>query len=230
MVTSLVLSSATRKEINDLKSNTMESIYKLMGRAEEIAVRYDEVMQEFESLMEENGGELNEESQEMLDKLAELKALQEQIKEDFIKFPDAYAAWYKNEEARKKVAEAEMKAFKEMQDAALAKYKAKVNKHDSRMEWIKQNIVDCMRLAEVERFDKKSNPDALFSIYFQETKSVEVDELSALAPYEEQIKCLTDILPEGFSVSIKIDKNVLKKSELTPTGVKKVVNKSLQIR
>lgn len=208
----------------------MESIYKLQGRAEEIAARYYEVLDEFEGLMEENGGELNEESQEMLDKLAELKALQEQIKEDFIKFPDAYAAWYKNEEARKKVAEAEMKAFKEMQDVALAKYKAKVNKHESRMEWIKQNIADCMRLAEVEKFDKKSNPNALFSIYFQETRSIEVDELSALAPYEKQIKCLTSILPEGFSVSIKIDKTILKKSELTPTGVKKVVNKSLQIR
>lgn len=208
----------------------MESIYKLQGRAEEIAARYDEVMEEFENLMEENGGELNEESQELIDKMAELEAIREQIVEDFIKFPDAYAAWYKNEEARKKVAEAEMKAFKEVQDAALAKYKAKVNKHESRMEWIKQNIADCMRLAEVEKFDKKSNPNALFSIYFQETKSIEVDELSALAPYEEQIKCLAGCLPEGFSVSIKIDKAVLKKSELTPTGVKKVVNKSLQIR
>ena len=51
----------------------MESIYKLQGRAEEIAARYYEVLDEFEGLMEENGGELNEESQEMLDKLAEIE-------------------------------------------------------------------------------------------------------------------------------------------------------------
>ena len=208
----------------------MENIYKLSGKAAEIATRYDEIQTEFENLMEENGGELNEESQEMLDKLAELELMQKHIQEQFILFPDEYASWYMNVEAEKKVAEAELKAFKEMQNLAVAKYEARVKRCESRMEWIKQNLADAMVVAQVERFDKKRSPDALFSIYFQETKSIEVDELSALAPYEEQIKCLAGCLPEGFSVSIKIDKAVLKKSELTPTGVKKVVNKSLQIR
>lgn len=230
MVISLVLSSATRKEYNDLKNNTMESIYKLQGRAEEIAARYDEVMEEFENLMEENGGELNEESQELIDKMAELEAIREQIVEDFIKFPDAYASWYKNEEAKEKVAQAELKAFKEMQDVALAKYKARVTRRTNRKEWIKQNIEECMRLAGVEKFDKKSNPDALHSIYFQETKSIEVDESVAAAGYEEIIATANSVLPEGFSLVLKIDKSILKKAETLPIGVERKVSKSLQIR
>lgn len=208
----------------------MESIYKLQGRAEEIAARYDEVMDEFENLMEENGGELNEESQEYLDKMAELEAIQKQIAEDFIKFPDVYASWYKNEEAKEKVAEAELKAAKEMYDAALAKYKTRVTKRTNRKEWIKQNIEDCMKLAGVEKFDKKSNPDALHSIYFQESKSIEVDEATVLAIYEQEISTANSALPEGFSLELKVDKNILKKSETLPVGVERVVNKTLRIR
>lgn len=208
----------------------MESIYKLENRAAEIAARFEQVQDEFELLMEENGGELNEESQEMLDKLEELEVIMKQMQEDFIKFPDAYAAWYKNEEAKKKVAEAELKAFKEIQDAAIAKYKAKVNRRASRMEWIKQNIADCMRIAGVERFDKKSNPDALFSIYFQESSSIEVDEAVAAVGYEEIIKTANSVLPEGFSLVLKVDKSVLKKAESLPMGCERKVSKSLQIR
>lgn len=197
---------------------------------EEISARYDEVMEEFEILMEENGGELNEDSQELIDKMAELESIREQIAEDFIKFPDAYASWYKNEEAKEKIAEAELKAFKEIQDAALAKYKAKVARRTSRKEWIKQNIEECMRLAGVEKFDKKSNPDALHSIYFQESKSIEVDEAIASVGYEEIIATANSVLPEGFSLVLKIDKNILKKSENLPMGVTRVINKTLRIR
>ena len=208
----------------------MESIYKLQGRAEEIAARYDEVMEEFEILMEENGGELNEESQELIDKMAELEAIQEQIAADFAQFPDAYASWYKNEEAKEKVAQAELKAFKEMQDAALAKFKARVTRRTNRKEWIKQNIEHCMKLSGIEKIDKKSNPDALHSIYFQETKSIEVDEAVAVAGYEEVISTANSVLPEGYTLVLKIDKNVLKKSETLPIGCERKVNKSLQIR
>lgn len=221
-----------RRQLIIIKQHThnMESIYKLSDRAAEIAARYNEVQEAFETLMDENGGELNEESQEMLDALAELESLQKQIHEDFIKFPDAYAAWYKNEEAQEKVAEAELKAFKEMQDAALAKFKAKVNKRKRRKEWVKQNISDCMRKAEVERFDKKRSPDALFSIYFQESSSIEVDEAVASAGYEEIISTANSVLPEGYSLVLKVDKSILKKSENLPIGCERKVTKSLQIR
>lgn len=208
----------------------MENIYKLQGRAAELSALYEETWQEFVVLMEENGGELNEESQEYIDYLAKLEELQQEMKKNFEEFPDEYAAWFKNVDAEMKLATAELNAFKDLQKAAVAKYEAKVNMLKRKEIWIKQNIADAMNLLGVERLDKKTRPNAKFSIYFQNVESVEVDELAALAPYEEQIKCLTSILPEGFSVSIKIDKAILKKSELTPTGVKKVVNKSLQIR
>lgn len=208
----------------------MESIYKLQNRAAEIAARYDEIQAEFEALMEENGGELNEESQEYIDKLAELEAMQAELIEDFMKFPDEYAAWYKNEEAAKKVAEAEMKAFEDMQKKALAKYKAKVNRRESRMEWIKQNIAEAMRLAEVEKLDKKSRPDALFSIYFQENKSIEVDEAIALYEYEDAINALAEKCPDWLSFVPKIDKSILKKADVLPRGFERKISKSLQIR
>lgn len=208
----------------------MENIYKLSGRAADAAARYDEIQNEFELLMEENGGELNEESQEMLDNLAELEAIKAQIAEEITKFPDEYAAWYKNVEAQKKVAEAELKAFKELQKAAIAKYEAKVKRCESRMEWIKQNIADAMVVAQVERFDKKRSPDALFSIYFQDSKSIEVDEDLALKEYKEVIDHLRASLPEWLSIETKIAKTTLNKVEELPQGFERKISRNLQIR
>lgn len=208
----------------------MENIYKLSGRAADAAARYDEIQNEFELLMEENGGELNEESQEMLDNLAELEAIKAQIADEITKFPDEYAAWYKNVEAQKKVAEAELKAFKELQKAAIAKYEAKVKRCESRMEWIKQNIADAMVVAQVERFDKKRSPDALFSIYFQDSKSIEVDEELAMRDYKDVIDHLRDSLPEWLSIETKIAKATLNKAEELPQGFECKISRNLQIR
>lgn len=208
----------------------MENIYKLSGKAAEIANRYDEIQTEFENLMEENGGELNEESQEMLDKLAELELMQKHIQEQFLLFPDEYASWYKNVEAEKKVAEAELKAFKELQKLAVAKYEARVKRCESRMEWIKQNLADAMVVAQVERFDKKRSPDALFSIYFQDSKSIEVDEQLAMKEYQDRIDCLRANLPEWLSIETKITKSTLNKVEELPQGFERKISRSLQIR
>lgn len=208
----------------------MENIYKLSGKAAEIANRYDEIQTEFENLMEENGGELNEESQEMLDKLAELELMQKHIQEQFLLFPDEYASWYKNVEAEKKVAEAELKAFKELQKLAVAKYEARVKRCESRMEWIKQNLADAMVVAQVERFDKKRSPDALFSIYFQDSKSIEVDEQLAMKEYQDKIDCLRANLPEWLSIETKIAKSTLNKVEELPQGFERKISRSLQIR
>ena len=208
----------------------MENIYKLSGKAADVATRYEEIQTDFELLMEENGGELNEESQEMLDKLEELEAIKAQIAEDFAKFPDEYAAWYKNVEAQKKVAEAELKAFKELQKQAIAKYEAKVKQCESRMEWIKQNIADAMVVAQVDKFDKKRSPDALFSIYFQDSKSIEVDEELALKDYQDAIDCLRVNLPEWLSIEAKISKSKLSKDEVLPQGFERKISRNLQIR
>ena len=208
----------------------MDNIYKLSGRAAEAAARYEEIQTEFEVLMEENGGELNEESQELLDKLAELEAIKEQIKDEITRFPDEYAAWYKNVEAQKKMAEAELKAFKELQKTAVSKYEANVKKCESRMEWIKQNIADAMALAQVDKIDKKSRPNGLFSLYFQESTSVEVNESLAASGFQEIINTANSVLPEGVTLVLKFDKSILKKQENLPVGVERLVSRSLQIR
>ena len=208
----------------------MENIYKLNGRAAELNAQYMEVFERFELLMEENGGELNEESQEYIDIMNELDSLQAQIKEDILNLPDEYAAWYKNVEAEKRVKEAELKAFKEEQKKALAKYEAKVKACDSKMEWIKQNIVAALETAEILRLDKKGRPDARFSIYFQDTVSVDVDETAAAKGYEEIISTANSVMPEGYTLVLKADKTVLKKAESLPIGAERIVRKSLQIR
>ena len=208
----------------------MENIYKLSGRAAEVATRYNELQDEFDLLMEENGGELNEESQEMLDKLAELETIKAEIADNFTKFPDEYAAWYKNVEAQKKVAEAELKAFKELQKIAIAKYEAKVKRCESRMEWIKQNIADAMVIAQVDKFDKKRSPDALFSIYFQDSKSIEVDEELAMKDYKDIIDHLRVSLPEWLCIETKIAKATLNKAEELPQGFERKISRNLQIR
>ena len=208
----------------------MENIYKLSGKAAEAAARYEEIQNDFEALMEENGGELNEESQEMLDKLAELEAIKAQIADDFTRFPDEYAAWYKNVEAQKKVAEAELKAFKELQKQAIAKYEAKVKQCESRLEWIKQNIADAMVIAKVDKFDKKRSPDALFSIYFLDSKSIEVDEQLALKDYQDSIDNLRATLPEWLSIETKIAKTTLGKVEKLPQGFSRKISRYVQIK
>lgn len=208
----------------------MESIYKLQGKAAEIANQYNELLMQFENLMEENGGELTPESQEYIDHLAALENLKVQIKEDILKFPDEYASWYKNVEARKKVHEAELKAFKELQAAAVAKYEAKVKKDSNDLNWIRQNIADAMTFAKVKSFDKKSRPNALFSIYFLESKTVEVDEAKVNERYQDVISTANAAMPEGYSLVLKVDKNVLRKVETLPEGAQLITGKSLVIK
>lgn len=208
----------------------MESIYKLSERACDIAERYDAVQTALENLMEETGGEVTEESDAMMAELEELKALSAQIKEDFIKFPDEYAAWFKNVEAEKKLAEAEMKTFEELQKKALAKYKSKVKKLESRMEWIRQNLADAMAAGLITSFDKKSRPNAMFSIFFKTSNSIEVDEKAALKDYQEIIAKANESCPEWLSFEPKIAKGVLSKADVLPEGFERKTSKSLQIQ
>lgn len=208
----------------------MASIYKLTGMAAEAEARYKEIKREFEDLMEENGGELNDESQEYLDKMAELDALKEQIKEDILQHPDAYAAWYKNVEAKKRVAEAELKAFKESCQMAIAKYEAKVKDAESDMKWIQKDIADAMEYAKVDSFKKDRSPDAMFGLWFQESKSIEVDEVLALEEYKDKIDKFFATLPAWLPFSLKIDKKALSKVEELPVGFQRKITRTLHIK
>ncbi len=207
----------------------MESIYKLSERAVAISTRYEQARAALEEMYEENGGEVTAETEEMSAELEELEQIQRQIAEEFVKFPDEYAAWFKDVEAQKAVIQAQRKAIEEEQKKVLAKYDAQIKKKDSTLEWIKQNMEAAMILAQVEKFDKKKT-GGMFSIYFQTSKSVDVDEDVALKKYEDSINKLRATLPDWLILNTKISKSVAGKLEELPEGFERKQSKTLIIR
>lgn len=207
----------------------MENIYNLSARMSEIAARYDQAQTALEEAMEENGGELTEETGQMLEELEQLEAIKADIALEFVKFPDEYAAWYKNEEARRDAVKAERKAYEDHMKAVLAKYDARIKRHDSRMAWIRENINGAMVIANVEKFDKK-RPGAMFSIYYQSSSSIDVDEAMALEPYQDIIKTVSAQCPEWLSFEPKIAKKVLAKTEELPQGFERKKSRTLVIK
>lgn len=207
----------------------MESIYKLSERAVAISTRYEQARAALEEMYEENGGEVTAETEEMSAELEELEQIQHQIAEEFVKFPDEYAAWFKDVEAQKAVIQAQRKAIEEEQKKVLAKYDAQIKKKDSTLEWIKQNMEAAMILAQVEKFDKKKT-GGMFSIYFQTSKSVDVDEDVALKKYEDSINKLRATLPDWLILNTKISKSVAGKLEELPEGFERKQSKTLIIR
>lgn len=207
----------------------MESIYKLSERAVAISTRYEQARAALEEMYEENGGEVTAETEEMSAELEELEQIQRQITEEFVKFPDEYAAWFKDVEAQKAVIQAQRKAIEEEQKKVLAKYDAQIKKKDSTLEWIKQNMEAAMILAQVEKFDKKKT-GGMFSIYFQTSKSVDVDEAVALKKYEDSINKLRATLPDWLTLNTKISKSVAGKLEELPEGFERKQSKTLIIR
>lgn len=207
----------------------MESIYKLSERAVAISTRYEQARAALEEMYEENGGEVTAETEEMSAELEELEQIQRQIAEEFVKFPDEYAAWFKDVEAQKAVIQAQRKAIEEEQKKVLAKYDAQIKKKDSTLEWIKQNMEAAMIMAQVEKFDKKKT-GGMFSIYFQTSKSVDVDEDVALKKYEDSINKLRATLPDWLILNTKISKSVAGKLEELPEGFERKQSKTLIIR
>ena len=138
----------------------MESVYRMNERMEEIAMRFEAAQTALDEVMEENGGELTEETGQMIEELETLAAIKRQIEEDFLNAPDEYAAWYKNVEAKRNVKKAERDAFEAEMKKALAKYDAAVKKEESRMEWIKEQINSAMTIANVKKLGKKERQRA----------------------------------------------------------------------
>ena len=207
----------------------MESFYRLSERMDEVAMRFNAVQTALEDAMEENGGELTEETGQMMAELDQLREIASQIEEDFVKFPDEYAAWYKNEEAKRNVIAAERKAVEEEMKKVLARYDARIKAKDSRLEWIKQNIALAMKVHKVETLDKKSRPNAMFSIYFKNSSSIEVNEEMALDAYREAQRKVNEDCPEWLEFVPKIKKGALSKVEDLPFGFERKYSKSLQI-
>ena len=207
----------------------MVSFYKLSERLDDISERFELAQCALEEAMEESGGELTEETSQLLAEVEQLEAIKAQIKEDFINFPDEYAAWYKNEEAKRNVILAERKAYEDEIKKVLAKYDARIKKRETRMEWIKQNIEASMRYNEVEKLDKK-RPNAMFSIYFKKSQSIEVNEDMALDAYRDIQRNANESLPEWLELVPKIKKSALAKVEDLPSGFERKISESLLIQ
>ena len=207
----------------------MENFYRLSERLDDVSRRYDAAQSALEEAMEESGGELTNETTQLLEEVKELEAIKAQIQEDFINFPDEYAAWYKNEEAKRNLIVAERKAYEDEMKKVLAKYDARIKAKESRMEWIRQNISDSMKRHEVEKLDKK-RPNAMFSIYFKKSKSIEVDEDMALESFREVERKANESCPEWLEFVPKIKKGALSKVEDLPFGFARKISETLLIQ
>lgn len=207
----------------------MDNFYRLSERLDAISRRYDIAQTALEEAMEESGGELTEETGKLLAEADELAAIKAQIEEEFVNFPDEYAAWYKNEEAKRNMILAEKEAYETEMKKVLKKYDARIKERESRMEWIKQNISASMKRFNVTKFDKK-RPNALFSIYFSNSKSIEVNEELALDAYRDKVKKVNEDCPEWLEFVPKIKKGALSKVKTLPTGFERKISESLQIK
>lgn len=207
----------------------MDSFYKLSERLDDVSRRFESIKAAFEEAMEENGGELTEETQQLLDEANELSDIKAQIEEDFVKMPDEYAAWYKNKEAKRNMLLAERKAYEDEMKKVLSRYDARIKDVESDMEWIKQNISASMKRHEVKMLDKK-RPNAMFSIYFQKSSSIEVNEEMALDAFREVERKANENCPEWLTFVPKIKKSALTKAEVLPFGFERKMSESLIIK
>ena len=207
----------------------MDNFYKLSERLDDVSRRFEIAQSALEEAMEESGGEITEETAELLAEAEELEAIKRQLEEDFVNFPDEYAAWYKNEEAKRNMILAERKAYEDEMKKVLAKYDARIKKRESRMEWIKQNIEASMRRHNITKLDKK-RPNAMFSMFFKKSQSLEVDEDLALECYREVEKKANENCPEWLEFVPKIKKGVLSKVDDLPTGFERKTSETLLIQ
>lgn len=207
----------------------MDNFYKLSERLDDISRRFEIAQSALEEAMEESGGEITEETAQLLAEVDELESIKRQLDEDFINFPDEYAAWYKNEEAKRNMIIAERKAYEDEMKKVLAKYDARIKRRESRMEWIKQNIAASMKRHEVEKLDKK-RPNAMFSIFFKKSQSIEVNEGLALDAYREIERKANENCPEWLEFVPKIKKGALTKVEGLPFGFERKISETLLIQ
>ena len=212
----------------------MENIYKLGERYARISGAYEAVENNLETIYEENGGEVTEETEALEQQRAELQALREEIQRDVLSAPDEYAAIVKNAEANKKIIEAELKALKEEQAKVCQKYEAKIKRLAGKIAWFKDNIADAMKLAEIEKIGGAKTPNK-FSIWFSKSTTVEADAEMVLAPHQAKIQELVDSLPKWVVVKTDINKTELKANLMDdkaqhPDGAMLNETKNLQIR
>lgn len=207
----------------------MENIYNLEQKFAAISESYDTLEAQLVEEYENNGGEVTEQTEAMQKELDALAALKKEVTDDIIAAPDAYAAIVKNAEAQQKMLEAELKALKEEQQAAVARLQAKINRKAGKVEFFKEAIAVALRAAGINKIGG-AKTDNRFSIYFQESTSVDVDAEKVLAPYQPRINAFIQSLPSWITVKTDVSKTELKKADEMPEGASLVSSSSLRIR
>ena len=207
----------------------MDNFYKLSERLDDVSRRFELAQNALDEAMENSGGEITDETSQLLAEVDELESIKRQLDEDFLNVPDEYAAWFKNEEAKRNMLLAERKAYEDEMKKVLAKYDARIKNRESRMEWIKQNIAASMKRHEVEKLDKK-RPNAMFSIYFKKSQSIEVNEDLALDAYRDVERKANENCPEWLEFVPKIKKGALSKVDDLPFGFERKIGETLLIQ
>ena len=208
----------------------MESFYRLSERMDEIAMRFRIAQDALDAAMEESGGEITEENEQLVAEVEELATVRTQIQEQFLEIPDEFGAWYKNEEAQKKMIEAEKKAYEEQMKKVLAKYDARIKAKDRRLDFIRDNVDAALKRAEIDGLNKKNRPNSIFSFWYKKSSSIEVNEELALDAYRDVERKANENCPEWLEFVPKIKKNTLTKAETLPFGFERKISKSLQIQ
>ena len=207
----------------------MENIYKLEGRIAEIECQYNELSDHLEEMYIANEGEVTEQTEAIEAKLAELEALRGQVVDDIINNSDEYAECALNAIGKQKVAEAELKAWKDQTKNAEAVYKSRVGYYQRKAEWWKENLQRALNNAEVKKVGG-AKTGLKHTIWLQETKGVEVDEAVIMEPWQQRIDELRRELPEWMSLDVCIDRTALGKMEALPEGAVRTVSDSLRLR
>lgn len=207
----------------------METIYKLQGHIADIEARYNEISAELDEIYTENGGEVTEETEKAEALLAELETMAQEVVKEIIDNSDAYAEITLNKEAQRKVLEAELKAVKEEQKKAIARYEAKINYLKRGEDFWKDNFLRAMDYADVTKIGGAKSK-LLHSISIRNTQAVEVDEAILTEKYSERLREFQLALPNYITAELKVSKTELKKEPEMPEGATLVLNKSVTIR
>lgn len=207
----------------------MENIYTLTGRYAEMNDRYEELSAELEAIFEENGGVETEEATHILELQQEQERLRDEVLRDIVEHADDYAAIAMNKDCQRKMLEAELKALKEEQAKVVAKYQARINRLARSVEFWKENFAEAMRWEQITKIGGP-NSGHKFTVWMKETQSVDVDEATVLAPWQETIDELVERLPSWVTVKTGVSKSELKKEETLPEGAAIVTSRTIQIR
>jgi len=207
----------------------MENVYQLTGKYAQLDEEFNAIAAELDEYYEATEGEVDEHSTELEGRLEELNNLRSQVLAEIVQNSDAYAEIALNKAAQRKMLEAELKQLKEEQKKAQQRYEAKINSLERSEQWWKDNFAAAMQIGGVEKIGG-AKTQLLHTIWFKESTSVETDEPTLLAPYQEAIDELNASLPAWAKVTTSINKTELKKAETMPDGATLVTSKSLQIK